>query len=167
MQTFVAVHQLLEISKQLNQENKLQQIDYYSEAGSKEEKKESQSLAKFPFRIAKEIEFINDRLKFTLKEMSAKFQSGNVAFVMSYQFRAQINQLMGQLNKYVYGLDSSQLSRNKIDHCHLQPHHFQELNPPFKIQEVLLNEVSPSLQSSTNFEHISKALLKKIQFLQS
>ena len=40
-------------------------------------------MGKFPFRIAKEIEFINDKLKFMMKEMSAKLKGGNVAFVMS------------------------------------------------------------------------------------
>jgi len=75
---------------------------------------------KFPFRVAKEVEMINDRLKFLQKEMAAKFKHGNVAFAQSDQTRHFVNSLMGQLNKYLYGIDSSQYSQDSITHCFLQ-----------------------------------------------
>ena len=69
--------------------------------------------------MAKEIEFINDKLKFIQKEMAAKFKHQNVSFALQDRMRNQINEIMGQINKYINGIDSSQFDRDCIDHCHL------------------------------------------------
>jgi hypothetical protein len=84
---FTAVHYLHEISKILNEENKIRQINYISSGAQLPE----EHTQKFPFRVAKEIEFINDRLKFMQKEMAAKFKVQNVAFSLSDQMREQVN----------------------------------------------------------------------------
>lgn len=99
--------------------------------------------------------------------MAAKFKNQNVSFALSDEMREQINQIMGSLNKYIYGLDSSQFSRDAIDHCHMQAH-YQPAPPILRMTEVLQTFKTSYTQpiAHTNFECISKTLLKKIRDLQ-
>jgi hypothetical protein len=68
--------------------------------------------------------------------MAAKFKHQNVSFALSDEMREQINQIMGQLNKYIYGLDSSHFSRDAVDHCHMQAH-YQKAPVMLRMTEIL------------------------------
>ena len=100
VECYTAVYYLHELSKLLNQENKLRQIDYFKvDAGTHDAGEPNQAETDlgtrnggnkflFKFRVAKEIEFINDRLKSIQKEMAAKFKQGNIGFALSDSMRS-------------------------------------------------------------------------------
>lgn len=87
------------------------------------------------FKISKQIELINDRVRQMLKEVSAKFARGNIQFATSDRFVNQVNSLMGQLNMLIYGSNSNLQSLDCFDHCKLlesQP----GLDTDLSLQEV-------------------------------
>ena len=107
MECYTAVHYLHELSKLLNLENKMRQEDYLKVDSEAQDAAETNQIESdlgarnggnkflFKFRVAKEIEFINDRLKSIQKEMAAKFKQGNVGIALSDSMRMQVNSLMG------------------------------------------------------------------------
>lgn len=107
VECYTAVHYLHELSKLLNLENKMRQEDYLKVDSEAQDAAETNQIESdlgarnggnkflFKFRVAKEIEFINDRLKSIQKEMAAKFKQGNVGIALSDSMRMQVNSLMG------------------------------------------------------------------------
>ena len=62
---------------------------------------------------------MNERLKFILKEMAAKFRQGYVGFANSREMKAEINKIMGLINAFTHNVNSRSYKLTQIDHNNL------------------------------------------------